>query len=54
MTEFVGGVLGVGDLGADFFVVLPPGPFLTFFRLVYGALVGVLGAVKERVDLHSR
>jgi len=33
VAEFVGGVLGVGDPGADFFVVLPPGPFLTFFRL---------------------
>jgi len=33
MTEFVGGVLGVGDPGAGFFVVLPPGPFLTFFGL---------------------
>ena len=34
VAEFVSGVLGVGDLGADFLVVLPPGPFLTFFRLV--------------------
>ena len=34
MTEFVGGVLGVGDPGTDFLVVLPPRPFLTHFRLV--------------------
>ena len=34
MGEFVGGVLGIGDFGADFLVVLPPGPFLTFFRLM--------------------
>ena len=33
MTKLIGGVLGVGDFGADFLVVLPPGPFLTFFRL---------------------
>ena len=33
MVEFVGGVLGVGDPGAGFLVILPPGPFLTFFRL---------------------
>jgi len=38
MAEFIGGVLGVGDLGANFLVILPPGPFLTFFRL---ALQGV-------------
>lgn len=34
MTKFVGGVLGVGDLGADFFVIFPPGSPLTFFGLV--------------------
>ena len=34
MTEFVGGVLWVGDLGTDFLVVLPPRPFLTHFGLV--------------------
>ena len=32
MTELVG-ILGVGDPGANFFVVLPPGPFSTFFGL---------------------
>ena len=34
MRELVSGVLRIGDSGADFLVVLPPGPFLTFFRLV--------------------
>ena len=31
MREFVGGVLGIGDSGANLLVVLPPGPFLTLF-----------------------
>lgn len=48
MGEFVGGVLGIGYFGADFLVVLPPGPFLTFFRLVLRYVGGILGAVRER------
>jgi len=48
MGEFVGSVLGVGDLGAGVLVVLFPAPLLTLFRLVNGELVGVLEKVRGR------
>ena len=42
-AEFVVGVLGVGDPSADFLVVHPPAPLLTFPRLGGGGLrLGVL------------
>jgi len=52
MREFVGGVLGIRDLGADFLVVLPPGPFLTIFRLALWD-IGWRSRKDERTIAHA-